>query len=46
MTVNGQTYSADPALISKFRGINSSRSAQGDSFSVNMLDIKVLKTLY
>jgi hypothetical protein len=46
MTVKGQSYSADPALISKFRDINMSRVAKGDSFSVNMLDEKVLKTLY
>jgi hypothetical protein len=46
ITFNGQSYFADPALISKFRDINSSRVAKGDSIAVNMLDRRILITIY
>ncbi|NQZ83224.1 MAG: hypothetical protein HRT52_19645 [Colwellia sp.] len=37
ITINGQSYSADSAIIAKFREINKSRIAKGDSISPKVL---------
>jgi len=43
ITLNGQSYSADPAIIAKFREINKRRIAKGDSISPKVLS-RVIKS--
>jgi len=37
ISINGQSYSADSAIIAKFREINKRRIAKGDSISLKVL---------